>query len=103
MARISAPWQHEIARIYHPRRGADYVWGYDLLRQGDKGGTLSRLLGALGQGSNEIVCHPGYRDPGLNPYDRYRGEREAELMVLCQYPWELLGVCRLSFAQLESI
>ncbi|HZD95104.1 MAG TPA: ChbG/HpnK family deacetylase, partial [Candidatus Sulfotelmatobacter sp.] len=44
---------------------------------------LLRILGALPQGTWELVCHPGYSDPDLrNTGTRLTASREIELSAL---------------------
>lgn len=47
--------------------------------------TVTRLLDALAAlplGVTELMCHPGYADPGL-AFSRYGAQREVELQALC--------------------
>ena len=44
--------------------------------------VLAQILAAeVGEGFNELSCHPGYTDPDLR--SSYRAERRAELETLC--------------------
>lgn len=45
--------------------------------------TLESLLGALPEGTAELMCHPGFPDPELKSSSTYVEEREWEVAVLC--------------------
>jgi chitin disaccharide deacetylase len=45
--------------------------------------TLESILDGLGEGTSELMCHPGVADPELQASSTYAAERERELRVLC--------------------
>lgn len=45
-------------------------------------GTLLAILGGAGEGSTEVMCHPGHPDEALGAESTYAAERERELEVL---------------------
>lgn len=61
----------------------------------DEGATLTGLLailGGLGEGTTELMCHPAYADPELLATSSYAAARERELSVLSSP--EVLGAVR---------
>lgn len=57
-------------------------WGGEThLEQISVHGLVRLLHGEVGDGITELACHPGYVDPDLR--SGYAGEREAELLTLC--------------------
>jgi hypothetical protein len=45
--------------------------------------TLEDILDRLGEGTSELMCHPGLSDPELRASSTYADERERELEALC--------------------
>ena len=43
---------------------------------------LLTILGGLGEGTSEIMCHPGYPDSELEKISSYALQREGERMIL---------------------
>ena len=43
---------------------------------------LLRILASLGEGTFELMCHPGYSDPDLIASSAYAAQRDRELAIL---------------------
>lgn len=80
-ARAAAPWFHSVARKYG-LRSPDYFLG--LAMTGHLGPeALRRMIGAVREGSTEIMLHPGICDSDLQKLEtRLLQQRSAEMEAL---------------------
>ncbi|HBG74425.1 MAG: hypothetical protein A2X25_13990 [Chloroflexi bacterium GWB2_49_20] len=69
-----------LLKSFNPRRPDNFYSSfYD---QSATTENLFEILSKLSNGTSEIMCHPGFADPGLMDGSSYNLQREAELKVL---------------------
>lgn len=80
-AQASAPRFRKLAQA-HSLIMPDHFWGVAATGTFDRE-TLLAMISSMGEGTNELMCHPGYVDADLRQSPtRLKGERERELEAL---------------------
>jgi chitin disaccharide deacetylase len=65
---------------FHPRRPD--VFFVDFYDEGVTTKNLMQILTKVGEGTSELMCHPGYVDEAFSRESSYNRQRERELQIL---------------------
>jgi predicted glycoside hydrolase/deacetylase ChbG (UPF0249 family) len=76
----TAGYLDDLVQEFNPRRPE--VFFVDFYDEGATQEQLIRILASLGEGTSEIMCHPGHVDEAFAKESVYNIQRERELKIL---------------------